>query len=183
MAIAKQVKVYGPKEFTEGGRKYRITARVRHDDECKNGHNSFAITGDIDCWNGYLWEEDSGGCIHDEIRTHFPELAPFIKWHLTSTDEPMHYVANALYWLGWCGFCDPAKHNSPPNLEHAREAAVWPELPASFICPDPNPDWLRHGQPTLWEPERLRIEQVLKDRLPALMAEFKRDVLSLGLEF
>lgn len=182
MTIAKQTKVYGPKEFTEGNQRYKITAHVRHDDSCRKGHNSFAITGDIRRAEGGYWVEDSGGCVHDEIRTHFPELAPFIKWHLTSTDGPMHYVANTMYWLGWCGYCD-GKPTSPPNLKHARNTAVWPELPEEFLCPDPNPDWLRDGQPMLWEPDRLQIEQVLKDRLPALMEEFKRDVLSLGLEY
>jgi hypothetical protein len=31
----------GPVFYTEGKTKYRITATVRHDDECGNGHNSF----------------------------------------------------------------------------------------------------------------------------------------------
>lgn len=44
------------------------------------------------------WVEDSGGCIHDEVAKHFPELAHLIKWHLSSTDGPMHYVANTVYW-------------------------------------------------------------------------------------
>lgn len=39
----------------------------------------------------------AGGCLHDEIKTHFPEFAHLIKYHLVSTSQPMHYVANALY--------------------------------------------------------------------------------------
>jgi len=61
---------------------------IRYDDQCGNGHNSFSITGDHD---------GSSGCVHDEIEKHFPELAPFIKWHRTSSDGRMHYVTNALY--------------------------------------------------------------------------------------
>ena len=101
----KQVKKFGPKPISGWGKDATITAEVRYDDECCNGYNSFAITGEIrrpnrsDC--------EACGCLHDEIRSHFPELAPFIKWHLMSSDEPMHYVANTLYWLGydtrWCG--------------------------------------------------------------------------------
>ena len=77
----------------------KITVSVRWDDECGNGHNSFAITADI--WktdiklNPVRW--DMGSCCHDEIKAAFPELAPLIKWHLCSSDGPMHYVANTVY--------------------------------------------------------------------------------------
>lgn len=94
-----QVRTYGPK-LIEGGRR-RITVKVRFDDQCGNGHNSFAITADIDRKNRFdAWEDDCGGCCHDEVAKHFPELAPFIKWHLTSSDGPMHYLANTLYLAG-----------------------------------------------------------------------------------
>ena len=95
--ISKQTKIYGPKTFTENGQKYLIKAEFRHDDSCNNGHNSFAITGEIDRLSGTRWIDDIGGCIHDEIVRHFPELAGFIKWHICSTDGPMHYVANTMY--------------------------------------------------------------------------------------
>lgn len=77
-----------------GYSKVNIYAEVRFDDECSNGHQSFSITGDVYTLQG---RDIAGGCIHDDIRKHFPELSPFIKWHLTSTDGPMHYVANTLY--------------------------------------------------------------------------------------
>ncbi len=97
-----QTKTFGPKTYMENGIKYRITANVRYDDQCGNGHNSFSITGDIDRHNGIRWIEDAGGCIHNEIGKHFPELKPFIKWHLTSSDGPMHYVANTMYHARDC---------------------------------------------------------------------------------
>ena len=78
---------------------YNITATVRHDDECGNGHNTFSITGTVK--NHKLRGADKTercGCIHDDIARYFPNLAPLIKWHLMSTDGPMHYVANALYF-------------------------------------------------------------------------------------
>lgn len=96
-----QKRVYGVKFYTEGGERLRIRALVRHDDECGNGHNSFSITGEIERKkdNGQ-WYWQAGGCLHDEIAKHFPELAPFIKWHLTDTTGPMHYIANTLYHAG-----------------------------------------------------------------------------------
>lgn len=92
-----QVKTYGPKFFEEHGKRYSIVAEVRYDDECGNGHNSFGITATI---KNVYGREEMGGCCHDEVAKHFPELAPFIKWHLCGSDGPMHYVANTLYHAG-----------------------------------------------------------------------------------
>jgi len=89
--------IFGLKEFT---------VTLRYDDECGNGHNTFSITGDFD---------GACGCIHDEIAKRFPELKKYIKWHLTSSEGPMHYIANSMYWA-YIG-----------NLENARASAVWPE--------------------------------------------------------
>lgn len=91
-----QKKVYGPKFFTEDDRRYEIIATVRYDDECGNGHNSFSITGEI--WRVPRRQDcESTGCIHEKIAEHFPELAPFIKWHLVGSDGPMYYLSNTIY--------------------------------------------------------------------------------------
>lgn len=88
--------------YESDGRKYQLKAEIRWDDECGNGHNTFAITGDVYlcgvkggrvCW-------ESGGCVHDDVAKALPELAPFIKWHLCSSDGPMHGIANTLYLAG-----------------------------------------------------------------------------------
>lgn len=87
------------KDYPDGA---RIRAEIRFDDDCSNGHNSFAITGNIA--KGGRFDSDrswlAGGCLHDEIAAAFPELAPLIRWHLCSTDGPMHGVANAIYHAG-----------------------------------------------------------------------------------
>jgi len=79
----------------EHGKDMFISATLRFDDNCKNGHETFSITGEIKK-RGYR-EPDMCGCIHEEIAKYFPELEPLIKWHLTSSDAPMHYIANAVY--------------------------------------------------------------------------------------
>ena len=94
-----QVKTFGPKQITYYGEPSIMTVEVRYDDECGNGHNTFAITADIrpvDRHRG--WE--AGGVLHDEVTKHFPELAPFIKWHNCSSDGPMYYIANTVYHAG-----------------------------------------------------------------------------------
>lgn len=78
-----------------------ITAEVRFDDNCGNGHESFSITADV---RDPKVRRDGGivacGCMHDEIAAAFPELAHLIPWHLSSTDGPMHYVANTVHLAG-----------------------------------------------------------------------------------
>lgn len=88
-----QEKTFGPVKMKDG---YQIWATVRFDDRCKNGHNTFSITGHT--MKGGI--EGSFGCIHDEIAEYFPKLAPLIKWHLCNTDGPSGYIANTLYFAG-----------------------------------------------------------------------------------
>lgn len=96
-----QTRTYGPRTYTEpNGVQYQITAKVRYDDQCGNGHNTFSITGEIYRHERGRWVEDSFGCLHDDISRVFPELSPFIKWHLVSSNGPMHYPGNALYHAG-----------------------------------------------------------------------------------
>lgn len=164
--VKNQKKQFGPVFYTEGKHNLKIIATVRHDDECGNGHNSFSITAEITTVHG---RDYMGGCCHDEVAKHFPKLAPFIKWHLTSTDGPMHYVANTLYWLGYSGWCD-GKIGSPPNLVNARACAVWPEMPESFLAPSDTKNTEAGA----------KVRAALQERLNALMAEFKAAVESLG---
>lgn len=76
----------------------QMCVELRFDDECKNGHQTFAITAEVRTVESRRQRDiAAGGCMHDEIATVFPELAPLIKWHLVSTDGPMHGIANAVY--------------------------------------------------------------------------------------
>lgn len=108
--VKRQVKKFRKSTTDDQGNPIVIVATVRYDDECGNGHNSFAITGELfDRVHPIRGEatalHDSGktlwlgscGRIHEEIAKHFPDLAPLIKWHLCSSDGPMHYVANTVY--------------------------------------------------------------------------------------
>ena len=95
--------------FRTIGKGLSIKAFIRFNDDCKNGHQTFSITGEIKQGR----RVEICGRIHDEIAQYIPELKPFIKWHLTSTDGPMHYLDNTLYHVEQCGF------------KSARSSAVW----------------------------------------------------------
>lgn len=99
--------------LTKKLRNGKLKMYVRYNDDCKNGYRSFAMTGDL--WESRRCEPDMCGCIHDELEKHFPEYARFIKWHLTSEDEPMHYVANTVY------------HAECGKLDYARNSAIAPD--------------------------------------------------------
>ena len=81
---------------------FNIEIKIRLDDECKNGHQDFSITGTI-------WEVDQPrierhiiafGCVHDAILAACPELSDFVALHLCYFDGvPMHAVANMCYHL------------------------------------------------------------------------------------
>jgi len=99
--IIKQVFTSGmraTKEFGPGG---QMQVTIRWDDECSNGHNSFAITAEV-------WTSESRrrhdvaacGCLHDDIAKVFPEFAQLIKWHLMSEDGPWGYINNTVYHAG-----------------------------------------------------------------------------------
>lgn len=72
-----------------------ISVSIRLDDECRNGHADFAITGDI-----VEGIDTRTGCIHEDILKYFPEFADFVALHLCNAHGmPMYPVENSLYWL------------------------------------------------------------------------------------
>ncbi len=104
-----------------------LIATARFGDRNKNGHGTFSIVADLylpyvqrgeptikHIKSGEKLWLNLGGQLPNEIRKHLPELAPFLKWHLTSTDGPMHYIENSMYW---------AKER---NLDYFRSTAIWP---------------------------------------------------------
>lgn len=86
---------------TEGGRQIKTHIKIRLDDECRNGHETFSLTADI--WRelgNNRWAECGGGCCHEHIIALRPDLKPFADLHLADQDGvPMHAFGNAFYWF------------------------------------------------------------------------------------
>lgn len=148
------------KVFERSGRKYRITVELRYDDLCHNGHNTFGITADIHEMRGGGWRWDSGGCLHDEIREHVPEFASLIKWHLCSSDGPLHYVANTVYFAG----NRDRSSAKARELASARVSAIWPDATDEELTAP-------------------GLEDRLQARLPALLEEFQTAMETVGFVF
>lgn len=84
----------------KNGEQWKI--KIRLDDECKNGHQDFSITGT--CWEQGKPKTDRymihGGACGDEISILFPEYAIFNRLHLCDYKGiPMHCSANGYYFL------------------------------------------------------------------------------------
>lgn len=79
----------------------KIIVKIRLNDECKNGHQDFAITADIyeKAKNGQYYYS-CGGCYHDEILKYFPQFKLLIDLHLSDySGAPMYAVENGFYHL------------------------------------------------------------------------------------
>ena len=122
--------------------------KLRYDDECGNGHNTFSITA---------LGRDMGGCCHEEIVQAFPGLEPFIKWHLCSNDGPLHYFDNTLFFAG---DQDPFGKPKERELDLARSSAIWPEATDEELSASNLREKLEQRLPRLLEDFRAAMEKL-----------------------
>lgn len=145
----------------------RYKLEIRFDDECNNGHKTFAMTHveyekynrsehgreeycDIEYVGNEKWVWVSCGIASVEwVKKHFPHYAKYVKWHLISTDGPMYYYENTLH------------HVKQGNLEYAKSSAVWPDAKKLSDI----------------------TEESLKKRFRGLMVQFKCDMEDLGFDY
>jgi hypothetical protein len=159
-----------------------------------------------------LWM-DSCGCQHDAISKNFPELAKYIKWHLCSSDGPMHYPGNALYLAGDKD-CWGLRKGETRQLRNGKTGVLAWKLEATqdlpkYVHANEKPQetatlryvpWSRVGEGKEREFDKARsaaiwpdatdddlmaddLKDKLEARLPALMDEFRHDMEELGFTF
>lgn len=91
-----------------------IFVTIRLDDQCKNGHQDFSVTGAVYIANKPKNDHNclTMGCCHDEILAAFPEFKMFIDLHLCDyLGNPMYAVSNMHYHMS-TGF-NKTKTDSP----------------------------------------------------------------------
>jgi hypothetical protein len=157
------------KEFTDHGQKYRIQATYGIDYDFGRRHSqspSFGATAVIERWERGRWSDDSCGMQHDEIAKHFPQLTPYLKWHLVSLAGPLHYLPNGKYWWEMSmGKIKPPDYQSVDPRDAFQDTIVFGGVPGESM-PYTN-DWAD-------------VEKWLRARLPKLMGHFAADMSALG---
>ena len=174
------------------------TVTLRYDDQCGNGHNTFSMTA-----SGRDRPNNSprvGGCCHDAIVQAFPDLEPFIKWHLCSSDGPLHYIENTIYHAaaipveqGKWHFKLENKHIRIVSGEDRKAMAERYGKNADFrpypnpLAKEPNLDAARHSAiwPEATDAELLAsdLREKLEKRLPGLLEDFRVAMEQFGFVF
>ena len=199
------ISVFG-RPIQDYGTNASISVELRFDDSCRNGHESFAITAEVR--RPGRRDVEACGCLHKDIARVFPELEPLIKWHLTSTDGPMHYVADTCYHAGdrdcwglrkgerkpllgpdkvptWVPKITPARYvegneqHTPVLVEYEQVAREGDGKERDLDAARRTAVWPDATDEELCQ-ERPQLEAALKARLPARLAEFKRVMLEVG---
>lgn len=158
-------------EYKDGNAICRIRATYGIDRAFAARHNQdahFSIVCDIEERRGTRWYDIGGGAAHSLIAKHFPKLAPLIKWHLCGIESgPMHYLANAMYWLDIAAGRVPPSQYGPEPMEAFKSTIVYGALPVDAAFD------LDRAPASL---DRTVIEHWLKVRLPALLEAFHADM-------
>lgn len=85
---------------------FNCVIKIRLNDECKNRHNDFAITGSF--WDVHKRRSDrnliTAGACHDAILKARPDLKLFVDLHLSTADGvPMYAIENGFFHLKQTG--------------------------------------------------------------------------------
>ncbi len=157
------------KEYSENGHQYRICTTYGLDYDFARRANQdpyFSATCSIEEKRGGRWKEYAGGADSVAIAQHFPELAQYLKWHLVSTGQPMHYIANAKYWWEMAmGKIKPSEYQRVDPKDAFKTTIILGGIPGEQM-PYSN-DWQD-------------VEKWLRDRLPKLMGFFAADMKNLA---
>ena len=87
-------------ELTNVGDFRRFVIEIRLDDECKNGHEDFTITGMGWYKSSHSKDCNVAGCVHEEILKFRPDLKIFVDLHLCDRKGvPMYAIENGFYHL------------------------------------------------------------------------------------
>ena len=152
------------KTILMSGNKYyksrKVTAILELTDTGQGAYFAATVDEKVQARNN-RWIYEGGGADHDTIRRLFPKYAKYLKWHLVSfLLGPMHYKADAAYWLGFGTYGDH-------NIDNFKKTVIYGALPGEDDDSFPQFDSV---------PE---LDAWLDARYPALMDAFCADMREL----
>ena len=174
---------------------YAVRPSVKYYRCGANKHPHFSVTGTIYRRRNAAsaWRDEGGGCVHSEIAMAYPELAPFIKWHLVAADGPMHYAANGAYRVFKSEFYEH-EDPDPKALDHFKSTVIWGAAP-SFdhpwsldtlmivprVAPPDGVIWEKYAESAEGKDEagaelERRVKEFLDRRAGSVMAAFEVDL-------
>lgn len=156
------------KLFDGGNQRIRVTYGLDYAFASRNNQEPyFSATCDIEEKHGIRWIDSGGGAAHELIGRHFPELRPYLKWHLVSTGEPMHYIANAQYWWEKMNGSSrwPAQAGEPNPKDAFLHTIIFGGIPGEKL-----------RDTSFWA----QMEPWLRERFQKLMGHFAADMETLG---
>lgn len=120
-----------------------------------------------------------GGCMHNEVKKIFPELAELIRYHLVDQNgQPMHYIANAMYWYELAtGMRIPERFHTQSYLDILREHIIAETSEEMFLQLFIAKGEAVQGNKEREDREKGKFRKWLEGRTVALEARFK-DVMA-----
>lgn len=107
--------------YYDDGHEALLVATFTLNDNFKNGHEDFSITGEGRVRYGPGNIGEFGGCCHEEIYKNFRELRPFIPLHLADFDGvPMYAIENGAFFARE-GNANALANHLRIDLEKAKE--------------------------------------------------------------
>ena len=177
-----------------------VVLKLRYDDQCSNGHNTFSMTYDkyrVTTQGRKIWE--SGGASDKTIAKYFPAYAQYLKWHLTSSDGPLHYIANSVYHASkiskhqdkWFFYLEDTLIEIVNGEKKDRMIALYGlaggtvRFEEYYYTMEKEPDLDAARSSAVWPDAELEdfTKDKLNARLPALMEEFQAAMEELGFTY
>lgn len=154
-AIPSVLTFHQTKQETKHNGLNSTTIIFTYDDNCRNGYNTFAITGEYrECGRVMAC-----GAIHSILEKVFPEYAHLIKWHLVSSQAPMYYKENGQFWAKeYLRLAGKDAYAARQALKAMRGTVCNPKASPSQVL---NASWLA-------------------ENLENIMSKFKADIEALG---
>jgi hypothetical protein len=109
------------RKFIDRENRYYITATAALSWHRGNAKPYFSLTAD-----GKDRGSKFGGCCHDEILKHWPDLQPLADLHLSDIDGiPMHALENGFYHLGGTHWQRPQFDVAARHFRITEDEAKW----------------------------------------------------------